>query len=48
MARDPDLRRRLADRAGQVVRTGFSFSAGVDWIAAALGQPARIEAHAAE
>jgi glycosyltransferase involved in cell wall biosynthesis len=48
LARDPDLRRRLAERAGEVVRTRFSFSAGVDWIAGALGQPPRIEAHAAE
>jgi glycosyltransferase involved in cell wall biosynthesis len=45
---DPDLRRRLAERASEVVRTRFSFSAGVDWIAGALGQPALVEAHAAE
>ena len=41
---DPDLRRRLAHRAGEVVRTRFSFDAGVDWIASALGQPAQPEA----
>jgi glycosyltransferase involved in cell wall biosynthesis len=48
LTRDPDLRRRFAERAGEVVRTRFSFSAGIDWIAGALGEPARIEAHAAE
>jgi glycosyltransferase involved in cell wall biosynthesis len=48
LARDPDLRRRLAERAADVVRTRFSFSAGVDWIASALGQPRLVEAHAAE
>jgi glycosyltransferase involved in cell wall biosynthesis len=48
LARDPDLRRRLAERAGEVVRTRFSFSAGIDWIADALGQPPFIEARAAE
>lgn len=35
---DPALRERLARRAGEVVRTRFSFDAGADWIAAALGQ----------
>jgi glycosyltransferase involved in cell wall biosynthesis len=49
----PDLRLRFAHRAGEIVRTRFSFEAGVDWIAAALGhavQPEAIlsEARAAE
>ncbi|CAN5909069.1 glycosyltransferase [soil metagenome] len=35
---DPDLRQHLAARAGEIVRTRFSFEAGVDWIASALGQ----------
>jgi glycosyltransferase involved in cell wall biosynthesis len=35
---DPDLRARLAERAGEIVRTRFSFDAGIDWIAAALGE----------
>ena len=30
---DPDLRRRLASRASEIVRTRFSFDSGVDWIA---------------
>jgi hypothetical protein len=37
----------LADSAAHTVRTRFSFDAGVDWIASALGQP-RIAARAAE
>jgi glycosyltransferase involved in cell wall biosynthesis len=37
---DPDLRRRLAKRADEVVRTRFSYEAGVDWIASALGDQA--------
>jgi glycosyltransferase involved in cell wall biosynthesis len=45
---DPDLRRRLAKRAGEVVRTRFSFETGVDWIASALGQTPLLEARAAE
>ena len=48
LVRNPDLRRRLAERASEVVRTRFSFSAGIDWIAGALGQRPLIEAHAAE
>jgi glycosyltransferase involved in cell wall biosynthesis len=48
LARDPALRRRLADAAAHTVRTRFSFEAGVDWIAAALGQPALTTARAAE
>lgn len=36
MIADPALRRRLAQRAGEVVRTRFSYEAGVDWIARAL------------
>jgi glycosyltransferase involved in cell wall biosynthesis len=47
LARDPAMRRRLSDAAAHTVRTRFSFEAGVDWIAAALGQP-RIAARAAE
>jgi len=39
LARDPALRRRLAEAAGHTVRTRFSYEAGVDWLAAALGQP---------
>jgi hypothetical protein len=39
LVRDPRLRRRFADAAGHTVRTRFSYEAGVDWIAAALGQP---------
>lgn len=35
---DPDLRARLAERAGEIVRTRFSFDAGIDWIAGALGE----------
>ncbi len=34
---DPELRARLAERAGEIVRTRFSFDAGIDWIAGALG-----------
>ncbi len=45
---DPDLRRRLAKRAGEVVRARFSFEAGIDWIASALGQTPLLEARAAE
>lgn len=41
MIADPALRQRLAQRAGEVVRTRFSYEAGVDWIASALqGTPA--------
>jgi len=47
LSRDPVLRRRLAEAASHAVRTRFSFDAGVDWLASALGQP-RIEARAAE
>ncbi len=39
LVRDPDLRLRLSGRARDVVRTRFSFDAGIDWIASALGQP---------
>jgi glycosyltransferase involved in cell wall biosynthesis len=45
---DPDLRRRLAQRAAESVRTHFSFEAGVDWIAQALGQEPSAEVRAAE
>lgn len=34
---DPELRARLATRAAEIVRTRFSFDAGIDWIATALG-----------
>ncbi len=33
---DPALRQLLAQRAGEVVRTRFSYEAGVEWIASAL------------
>ena len=36
MIADPALRQRLAQRAGEVVRTRFSYEAGVEWIASAL------------
>ena len=36
MIADPALRRRLAGRAAEVVRTRFSYEAGVEWIASAL------------
>ena len=39
LAGDPDLRARFGERASEIVRTRFSFDAGVDWIAVALGQP---------
>ena len=39
MIGDPDLRQRLAESAGEIVRTRFSFEAGVDWIASSLGEP---------
>jgi glycosyltransferase involved in cell wall biosynthesis len=39
LCRDPDLRARVGARANEVVRTRFSYDAGVDWIARALGQP---------
>ncbi len=48
MIAGPDLRQRLAQRAGEIVRTRFSFDAGVDWIAAALGQTVVEEAPALE
>ena len=44
MIAHPDLRQRLAQSAGEIVRTRFSFDAGVDWIAGALGQQAPSEA----
>jgi glycosyltransferase involved in cell wall biosynthesis len=49
LARDPALRARLANRAADTVRTRFSFQAGVERIAAALGYPAKTsEVKAAE
>ena len=39
LARDPGLRARFGDRANEIVRTRFSYEAGMDWIASALGQP---------
>ena len=48
LARDPGLRRRLADAAAHTVRSRFSYEAGVDWIASALGQPRLAQARAAE
>jgi len=44
----PDLRQQFAHRAAETVRTRFSFDAGVDWIASALGEDVRREARAAE
>ena len=38
-SRDPDAAPPLRRRGGHTVRTRFSFEAGVDWIASALGQP---------
>jgi glycosyltransferase involved in cell wall biosynthesis len=37
LAADPDLRFRLAARAAETLRLRFSFDAGIDWIADALG-----------
>jgi glycosyltransferase involved in cell wall biosynthesis len=48
LARDPAMRRRFAEAAADTVRTRFSYEAGVDWLAAALGQPKLAEARAAE
>jgi glycosyltransferase involved in cell wall biosynthesis len=45
---DPDLRQRLASRASEIVRTRFSFDSGVDWIAAALGQPSSADSMVTE
>jgi len=45
---NPDLRRSLALRAGEAVRTHFSYEAGVDWIARALGQEPPADVRAAE
>lgn len=39
LARDPDLRQRFGARANEIIRTRFSYEAGVDWIARALSQP---------
>ncbi len=47
MIADPGLRRTLAQRAGEVLRERFSYEAGVDWIAGALGAT-RTAARAAE
>jgi glycosyltransferase involved in cell wall biosynthesis len=44
MIAHPDLRQQFAHRAAETVRTRFSFDAGVDWIASALGQDVRREA----
>ncbi|MFO1079808.1 MAG: glycosyltransferase [Reyranellaceae bacterium] len=41
---DPELRLRLAERAGHALRTRFSYDAGIDWIAGALGQPVGVDA----
>ena len=52
LVRDPELRLELARHAAETVRTRFSYEAGVDWIASALGQPrvpeTRSEVRAAE
>jgi glycosyltransferase involved in cell wall biosynthesis len=39
LARDPALRARFGARSNEIVRTRFSYEAGIDWIAGALGQP---------
>jgi glycosyltransferase involved in cell wall biosynthesis len=39
LARDPDLRARFGRRANEIVRTQFSYEAGVDFIGRALMQP---------
>jgi glycosyltransferase involved in cell wall biosynthesis len=44
LCRDPALRARLAARAEETVRTRFSYEAGMDRIAAALGYPVAIAA----
>jgi len=43
LARDPALRQRLSARAGEVVRSRFSYEAGVERIAGWLGYPARAD-----
>lgn len=48
MITHPELRQKLAQRAGEVVRTRFFFDAGVDWIATALGHPVQRDAILAE
>ena len=40
LARDPEMRARFGNRANEIVRTRFSYEAGVDWIARSLAQPA--------
>jgi glycosyltransferase involved in cell wall biosynthesis len=40
LARDPDLRAKFGARANEIIRTRFSYEAGVDWIARSLAQPA--------
>ncbi len=52
LVRDPELRLELARHAARPCARAFSYEAGVDWIASALGQPrvseARSEVRAAE
>jgi glycosyltransferase involved in cell wall biosynthesis len=48
LVRDPDLRLALARHAAETVRTRFSYEAGVDRIATALGQAITSEVKAAE
>ena len=48
LVRDPELRLTLARQAGETVRSRFSYEAGVDWIATALGQSIASEVKAAE
>ena len=48
LVRDPELRLDLARHAAETVRTRFSYEAGVDWIASALGQPRLSEARSSE
>jgi len=48
LASDPELRLQLARHAAETVRSRFSYEAGVDWIATALGQSITSEVKAAE
>ena len=48
LVRDPELRLDLARHAAETVRTRFSYEAGVDWIASALGQARVPEARSSE
>jgi glycosyltransferase involved in cell wall biosynthesis len=43
LCREPDLRTRFGAHTNEIVRTRFSYEAGVDWIARALDQPVAAE-----